>query len=42
MKNLAEARRKMLIKKAHSLLDEAEKCIKIIVSAAKKESKKAA
>lgn len=42
MKNLATARREMLIKKAHSLLDEAEKCIKEIVKAVNKETKKAA
>lgn len=42
MNDLAATRRKMLISKAHALLDEAEKCIKVIISAVNKENKKAA
>jgi len=42
MKDMTEARRRKLIEKAHALLDEAEKCIKVIVDAAMQNNKKAA
>ena len=41
MKDINEARRMKLIKKAHALLDEAERCVEIIIEAAKENNKAA-
>ena len=42
MKTMDAARKEKLIRKAHALLDEAEKCIKIITSRVGEDRKKAA